>query len=483
MATLRISPPTKPTWAPLLSPVSPSAASMASPLTDDSLSARCRVLASRLGESAVHDESQFDSTAPTLVTPPGSRRPSLSSASPARSPRVGVVPSNPPPSFPLSPRASLLSFDAPAQHLLDGIREEEDGGDATPKGEDDMTSAWAPPRLGVPGQAASRPAAVALVSPGTANIPLPGGSDDDSFFPPGSPMSSSYGAPFRRTSSSSSAARRASFANSIGLAMQHEIHDDLDMEEATIEEREVELRQMLKDGATWLGVDVWLVDGELLVASKQSALDPSHTFSAVVVEPLLRVFSPPDAPPPAVRRRRSSIFSHIRPQAPFQLVLRLRTAASITFPFVVSDLAPLLDASLLSTYCPNSGATTAGLITVVSSAANGAEVVPLEELTVAQGPRFVFRDAPIAAFDDDDAETSSAISPDVTPVAAGALLEATGWDGQKPLAADARERIERQVARAHARGLKVRYEALPNFPIHVREQCRQTLAALGVDYL
>ncbi|BGP39017.1 hypothetical protein JCM10450v2_002974 [Rhodotorula kratochvilovae] len=481
MAALRISPPTKPQWAPLMSPVSASSPSSITS-TDDSLSARCRLLASRLGESAVHDEGFDTAAAPPLATPPGSRRASTSSPSPGRSPRV--APSNPPPSFPLSPRASMLAFDAPPQHLLDGIREEDDG-DSTPKVEADMTSAWAPPRLAVPGQADGAPSAVPLVSPGTPTVPLPGGggsAEDDGFFPPGSPASS-YGAPFRRTVSSSSAARRASLANSIGLSLQQEEQDDHDMEEATIEEQEVEMRQLLKEGATWLGVDVWLVDGELLVASKESALDPSHTFSAVIVGPLLRIFSPPDAPPTTSRRRRSSVFSHVKPQTPFQLVLRLRTPASITFPFVVSDLAPLQDASLLTTYCPNGGATTPGLITVVSSSANGAEMVPLEELTVVQGPRCVFRDAPVAAFDGEDGAATADIDPAVTPVAAGALVEATGWDGQKPLTAEQRERIARQVERAHARGLKVRYEALPNFPIHVREQCRQTLAALDVDYL
>jgi len=203
----------------------------------------------------------------------------------------------------------------------------------------------------------------------------------------------------------------------------------------------------------------------------------------VFAEPLLRIFSPQDDSSFRMHRRRSSVYTHVKPHSPFQLVIRLRTPATTTFPYVVSDLEPLHDASLLTMYCPNAGSSTAGLITVVSSSANGAEMVPFEQLSAVQGQRFVYRDAPVASFDSDEALALSGIDPALTPVAAGALDEATGWDGQKALSHEQRERIRAQVERAHAHGLKVRYEALPNFPVHVREQCRQALLALGVDYL
>ncbi|KPV77389.1 uncharacterized protein RHOBADRAFT_33539 [Rhodotorula graminis WP1] len=349
-----------------------------------------------------------------------------------------------------------------------------------------MTSAWAPPRLAVPGQATDPQQHFAhneLVSPGTVTKPLPGGYDGGAQAPP-SPTRS-YGTASRTASTGSlGSSRRPSFASSMLLDLQQgDDDDDTDMEEATIEERENELRHALKDGATWLGVDLWLVDGEVLVASSQSSLDPSRTFSATVVQPLLRIFSPQDDSTIKMHRRRSSVYAHVKPHSPFQLVIRLRTPATTTFPYVVSDLEPLHDASLLTMYCPNAGSSTAGLITVVSSSANGAEMVPFEQLSAVQGQRFVYRDAPLAAFDSDEALADSNIDPALTPVAAGALVEVTGWDGQKSLSDEQRERIRAQVERAHAHGLKVRFEALPNFPVHVREQCRQALLTLGADYL
>ncbi|GAA5889816.1 hypothetical protein JCM8208_001139 [Rhodotorula glutinis] len=486
MAALRITPPssTGSAWQPVVSPISPGGDSSSS-----SLSARCRYLASRLGGSAVHDDAHFEGSASTSSAPASPHRTSPS-PSPGRSPRVGTnlaSPSNPPPSFPLSPRSSLLGFDAAPQHILDEIREEEDGGESTPKVEQDMTSAWAPPRLAVPGQATDPQQQQfghnELVSPGTVTKPLPGGYDVGGQAPP-SPTRS-YGTASRTASTGSQgSSRRPSFASSMLLDLQQgEDDDDTDMEEATIEERENELRQALKDGATWLGVDLWLVDGEVLVASSQSSLDPSRTFSATVVQPLLRIFSPQDEPTFKIHRRRSSVYTHVKPHSPFQLVIRLRTPATTTFPYVVSDLEPLHDASLLTMYCPNAGSSTAGLITVVSSSANGAEMVPFEQLSAVQGQRFVYRDAPLAAFDSDKSLARSGVDPALTPVAAGALVEVTGWDGQKSLSDEQRERIRAQVERAHAHGLKVRFEALPNFPVHVREQCRQALLALGADYL
>jgi len=274
MATLRITPPNTGTaWAPLVSPMSPPGSSAGA--ESDSLSARCRFLASRLGGSAVHDDAHFDSgSGPSSSnnSAPPSPHHSSPAPSPGRSPRVGGGSSlsNPPPSFPLSPRSSLLGFDALPQHVLDEIREEDDGGEATPKGEPqvDMTSTWAPPRLAVAGQATGSQQyhqVPDLVSPGTVAKPLPGSDADVGERVPPSPTRS-FGTASRTASSGSmGSGRRPSFASTMLLDLQHD-DDDTDMEEATIEEQENELRQLLKDGATWLGVDLWLVDGDVLVS-------------------------------------------------------------------------------------------------------------------------------------------------------------------------------------------------------------------------
>ncbi|BGP23773.1 hypothetical protein Rt10032_c05g2504 [Rhodotorula toruloides] len=462
MATLRIRPPTERHWAPLISPVSPSTAS-SSPHDSSSLSARCRLLASRFGENAVHEDDHFEhpepqpqqqpQTSPLLQGRASPKTPSPSRAAPF-------------PLSPISPRTVLHSQLHPpptpeGTHILNEILEEEA---ETPRTEKDVTSEWAPPRLDVPTTTA------------TGGREQPQGLYGSSLPADDEVSSSSY----EPLAFSPLAARRGSrFSFERFDASQGD--DDDDLTEATVEEREAELRQTLKDGATWLPVDVWLVDGELLVGRKMEDLESTRTFSSCSVEPLLRIFSTSNPPiGHAHHRRRSSIFSHIKPHSPLQLVLRLRTPASLTFPYVLDALQPLHDASLLTSYCPNAGTTTPAVITVVSSSAEGAEMVPAEDLEAVHGPRFVYRDAPTSSL---DSTNPAALDPQLTPVAAGVLKESTGWDGQTPVTDEQRQRIVEQVESAHRRGIKVRYEGLPHFPVHVRENVRSTLVSLGVDYL
>jgi hypothetical protein len=176
-------------------------------------------------------------------------------------------------------------------------------------------------------------------------------------------------------------------------------------------------------------------------------------------EPLLRIFQTSVVPVGTAHRRRSSVFAHVNLQHPFQLILRLHTAPTITFPYVADALQPLHDASLLTTFCPNASVTTPALVAVVSSSANGAEMVPVEDFTAVVGPRFVYRDADISALEN-DAEWEK-LDPEVTPVAAGVLVDATGWNGQGALSSEQRARIEKHVERAHSKHLKLRYEGLP----------------------
>ncbi|GAA5854503.1 hypothetical protein JCM8547_004866 [Rhodosporidiobolus lusitaniae] len=442
MATLSLntsaihSPSSRQPWSPLASPVCSSA--------NDSLSARCRALAFKFGHDAVQDDPAFDhdeqlpSTSPNRSSPthsPSRRTASSPHFSPLVSPRSSHRDLHPPP----TPEGSFV---------LDEIIEEEVD---TPRQE--VTSLQLGDRLEVGGQEAKQEGAY-----GTSAA-----ADDELSY-----------------NSAQSGSRKHSFTGGF-RAFQEEQAQQQEMVDATVEEETVALRQQLKDGSTWVGADIWLVDGELLVGPHQEALDPSRAFSSVFVEPILEVFQNSVVPVGTAHRRRSSVFAHISLQTPFQLILRLHTAPSITFPYVADALQPLHDASLLTTYCPNACNTTPALITVVSSSANGAEMVPLEDLTSVVGPRFVYRDADISALEDD--EQLEQLDNEITPVAAGRLKEATGWDGQSTLTEEQRERIKRQVERAHKKQIKVRYEGLPQFPVHVRENVKTTLLGLGVDYL
>ncbi|BGP15006.1 hypothetical protein JCM10213_002850 [Rhodosporidiobolus nylandii] len=444
MATLHINTQTHPhqrqQWSPLGTAPSP---------TSSDLSSRCRQLAHRLGHDAVEADPVFVHPGERPV--PDSPRRHSPSASPGRfspliSPRSGHAQLHPPP----TPEGSFI---------LDTLVEE-DGGTDTPKAENVATAS--------PFSAGSGGAAPHSHGPGEGAYGTSGAADDEISFT--SPVAS-FGLGGRR---------RSSFSAGVWDAPD-EANQDEAMAAAVVEEQVVALRTALKEGTTWMPVDLWLVDGELLVAKNQQSLDPSQTFSSLFVEPLLRVFQTMAVPVGTVHRRRSSVFAHINPQHPFQLVVRCHTAPSVTFSYLLNALQPLQDASLLSAYCPNADVHTPALITVVSSDADGAELVPLEDLTASTEPRIVFRDADIGAFESEDG--ASQFSREITPVAAGNLEKATGWNGQSPITDQQRQRIIKQIELAHRKQIKVRYEGLPGFPVHVRESVRGVLTGLGVDYL
>lgn len=122
----------------------------------------------------------------------------------------------------------------------------------------------------------------------------------------------------------------------------------------------------------------------------------------------------------------------------------------MTFQFVLHALSPLLDASLLTSYCPNSNLVTPGLITVACTGSK----VPTEEIH-SLVPRYVFYEASIAD------ENSDGWSKELTPLASGNLMEVTGWSGDRQITQEETERIRDQVERAHRKGIKVRYDGLP----------------------
>ncbi|GAA5821965.1 hypothetical protein JCM11251_004800 [Rhodosporidiobolus azoricus] len=436
-------------WSPLTSPVAASSPA-------DSLSARCRALAYRFGHEAVQDDPSFTHSSNQSDTPPNRSSPQ---GSPGRSPRTASSPSSSAFSPLISPRSTHSQLHPPpvdeGSHILDGIMEEAEG-EGTPRAELPVTSLDFGSGSG--GEAAS-------LGEGEPAYGKSAGAEDQA-------SSNSLQEGF-------AAGWTSSFGGAAALLQEEEVQQH--SAEAVIEEQVAALRQALKEGTTWIAADIYLVDGELLVGPTPGELEPSKTFSDCFVEPLLCIFQGSSNLFGTAHRRRSSVFDHVSPHHPFQLVVRLHTPPSMTFPYLVDALEPLHHASLLTTYCPNADVSTPALITVVSSAANGAEMVPLEDLTSVPCVRFVYRDADISMFDGDDEPQD--LSNNLTPVAAGNLKDATGWNGQCSPTDEQKEKISAQVGRAHKRGLKVRYEGLPQFPVHIRENVKHTLHMLGVDYL
>ncbi|KAL8290117.1 hypothetical protein RQP46_003056 [Phenoliferia psychrophenolica] len=241
------------------------------------------------------------------------------------------------------------------------------------------------------------------------------------------------------------------------------------------------VRAALNQGVTSLSVDVWLADGELLVGPELDGLSPEDTLASLYLDPLLMLFAPESnsspSPSRSHRRRSSASVLHITSSRPFHLFLNLRTDPSMTFQFLLHALAPLHDASLLSSFCTKSNLATPSLISVVCTG----PTAPLADI-VALSPRHVFADIPLRRLLESSSSADN-VAREVTPVVTGELKESTGWDGSHTATEEQIAVVKAQVDRAHENGLAIRYTDLPRWPSHTHELVKDTLRDLGVDFV
>ncbi|SCV70701.1 BQ2448_3463 [Microbotryum intermedium] len=267
-------------------------------------------------------------------------------------------------------------------------------------------------------------------------------------------------------------------------------------------EQEFNLRSLLRDGNTFVVVPVALADGQLLIKGGAQSSTES-ILSSTYIEPLVTIFRDESKEPnevsstsndsPAlssgsffVHRRRSSTSSlnstgsaayltACSPSHPFLLLLDIQTDPSMTLQFIRYALSPLLDAGLLTTYCPRSQLFTQGPITaLITGEASRTQL--LVEAEGCESTRFIFVEADIGS------RELGQVDKQFSPVAGGDLGRAVGGWNRESLDDQQMKEVRRQIAEAKGRGLKVRYEGLPKYPVHARELLKSWLFEQGVDY-
>lgn len=128
----------------------------------------------------------------------------------------------------------------------------------------------------------------------------------------------------------------------------------------------------------------------------------------------------------------------------------------MTFQFLLHALTPLLDASLLTSYCPKSNIVSPGLVTVVC----GGDAIPIDEIR-SLSPRYVFYEADLLQGVDHAQK-------DLTPVASASLAQLLEWDGVTSFTPEQSEKLKSAVEEAHGKGVKVRTEGWPSYVLPVR---------------
>ncbi|MER5948536.1 phosphatidylinositol-specific phospholipase C/glycerophosphodiester phosphodiesterase family protein [Streptomyces sp. NPDC001904] len=201
--------------------------------------------------------------------------------------------------------------------------------------------------------------------------------------------------------------------------------------------------------------DIYLVDGDLLVAHDPVDLDPARTLESLYLAPLAA----------RVRDRHGSVYQGWR--LPLQLLVDIKTEGDATYRELDRQLRR--HRGLFTTYAH--GKVHTGPVTAVVSGDRAAGPV-----IAAQRTRSAFYDGRLA--DLGTADPASFI-----PLISDNWTNTFTWLGVGPMPAAERDRLRGIVAAAHARGQRVRFWATPDVAGPERDAVWGELIAAGVDHL
>ncbi|MFJ2112585.1 phosphatidylinositol-specific phospholipase C/glycerophosphodiester phosphodiesterase family protein [Streptomyces sp. NPDC087850] len=215
------------------------------------------------------------------------------------------------------------------------------------------------------------------------------------------------------------------------------------------------LRDALSHGFTSVEADVFLVDGELLVAHEATELDPARTLRTLYLDPLQEL----------VRANRGSVHRGYR--RPVQLLIDIKTDGAAAYTELHRQLARYRP--MLSTYAH--GAVRLGAVTPVISGDRAARV-PMETQQV----RYAFYDGRL-----DDLGTTAPAS--LVPLISANWTQRFGWLGVGPFPAAERAELHRLAGATHEHGQRLRFWATPDLAGPARDAVWTELLAAGVDHL
>ncbi|MEU5716100.1 phosphatidylinositol-specific phospholipase C/glycerophosphodiester phosphodiesterase family protein [Streptomyces sp. NPDC020403] len=215
------------------------------------------------------------------------------------------------------------------------------------------------------------------------------------------------------------------------------------------------LQDALAHGFTSVEADVFLVDGELLVAHEFADLDPSRTLTSLYLDPLAAL----------VRANHGRVHAGYR--TPLQLLVDIKAdgaAAYLALDRVLRRYRPLLTRSVR-------GRVHTGAVTPVISGDRAARL-PME----AQTTRYAFYDGRL-----EDLGTAAPAS--FAPLISANWTQNFSWQGTGPFPPAERERLRALVSAAHREGRRLRFWATPDTAGPEREAVWSELLAAGVDHL
>ncbi|MFF2009510.1 phosphatidylinositol-specific phospholipase C/glycerophosphodiester phosphodiesterase family protein [Streptomyces sp. NPDC058195] len=215
------------------------------------------------------------------------------------------------------------------------------------------------------------------------------------------------------------------------------------------------LYDALDQGFTSVEADIFLVDGELLVAHEATGTDPARTLASLYLDPLRA----------RVRAHHGTV--HPGHHDPVQLLIDIKTDGAAAYRALDRQLRRYR--TMLTSY--HQGRVRPGAVTPVISGDRAARI-PME----AQRTRYAF-------YDGRPEDLGAPAPASFAPLISASWSDAFDWRGTGPIPAEERQRLRAMVAQAHREGRRVRFWATPDASVPEREAVWTELLAAGVDHL
>ena len=215
------------------------------------------------------------------------------------------------------------------------------------------------------------------------------------------------------------------------------------------------LLDALDHSFTSVEADVWLVNGELLVAHDLAQVQPDRTLESLYLEPLRR----------RIAANGGSVYQGWRGN--FQLLIDVKSEAEPTYAAV--DRALRDHAGMMTTFMQDKRVRR-GPVTAVISGNRALETMQQQDIRY-------------AGYDGRLTDLGSGLSPAVMPLVSDNWTRHFTWQGEGRMPADERRRLHRIVDEAHEAGYRVRFWATPDQPGPAREALWSQLLDAGVDHI
>lgn len=233
--------------------------------------------------------------------------------------------------------------------------------------------------------------------------------------------------------------------NPVPLAKAH-AHNDY--------EHERPFYDALDHGFTSVEADVWLEDGELLVAHDQVDVKPDRTLKSLYLEPLKQ----------RVKQNEGSVYKNN--EQDFLLWIDIKSEDVATYKKIHEELA---DYQKMLTKFSKVGVEQKAVTVIISG----------------NRPRAMMESQPVryAAYDGRMSDLETQVSNTFLPVISDNWTKHFSWQGVGEMPSDEREKLHRIVETAHKKGQIVRFWATPDLVPSTREAVWNELMKADVDVI